>query len=110
MGKFCGTIGYSTTVEARPGVYVNKIMERPHKGDRLETSWRMQAQTDSTIDDVRLSDRISIVADPYALANYHCMKYVNVDGARWSITNVSCVRPRVTITLGGLYHGPTPEN
>lgn len=110
MTKFFGRIGYNITEESRPGVYQRRIVEKTKMGDVLEVSYRNQPQTDSTVDDMVISNRISIIANPFDIANIHNIVYVYYLGARWKVTNVSIATPRLTLTLGGMYNGPTAQD
>ncbi len=38
------------------------------------------------------------------------MKYVRWQGERWRITNIEIQRPRIVLTIGGIYNGPDPNN
>ena len=104
MAKFYGSVGYSETVETAPGVYTSRIIERDHYGDLLRNMSRWQAGN-SLNDDLTINNQISIVADQYAYANFQSMKYVKFMGAKWKITNVEVQRPRLILTIGGVYNG-----
>ena len=54
---------------------------------------------------INVANEISIVADPFANQNFHTMLYVEFMGTKWKITNVEVKRPRLTLTLGGVYNG-----
>lgn len=104
MAKFSGKIGYSTTSETSPGVWVEQIIERQYYGDLLRQSRRWDS-SENLNDDLIFSQDISVVADPYAYANLHNMRYVIFQGIKWKITAIEIERPRVRLTLGGEYHG-----
>jgi len=108
MAKFYGKIGFATQQEIRPSVYVPVIEERTYTGD-LYKNYMKQKQADSVADDFTISNDISIVADPYALNHFSSMKYVEFMGARWEVQNVMVEHPRLRISIGGVYNGPTPE-
>jgi hypothetical protein len=38
----------------------------------------------------------------------HTMKYITYEGVRWCISSIQVQRPRLIISLGGVYNGPTP--
>lgn len=108
MAKFFGAIGYAETKEVEPGKWKDIIVERFYYGDIVEnTSSRWSPNTDSTNDDITITNQISIVADPFAYQNFHKMKYIEFMGARWKIDTVKVLRPRLIMTTGGLYNGPT---
>ena len=107
MAKFYGPIGYSVSTEVRPGVWKDTIEERNYYGDLIRDTSRWTASHDSTNDDLTINNQISIVADPFAENNFHSMKYVRFMGANWKITSVEPRFPRLILSVGGVYNGPT---
>lgn len=109
MAKFYGVIGFVEYKEGAPGVMREETyVEHPYKGDVLRNI-RKWEKTDNLNDDLLINNQISIVGDPYAFEHFFAMRYVHWMGANWVITNVEVRRPRLLLTLGGLYHGETPE-
>ena len=104
MAKFYGKIGYASTVETKPGVYEEQIVERSYYGDLIRNTRRLQS-ADKVNDDINISNEISIVADPYATNNFHTMRYAVFMGTKWKISNVEVSYPRLILTLGGVYNG-----
>lgn len=104
MAKFYGAIGFAETVEVRPGVISDKITERNYSGDLIRNTRRLQSGNQLN-DDIVVSNEISIIADPYANQNFHSMRYVTFMGAKWKISNVEVMYPRLILTLGGVYNG-----
>lgn len=104
MAKFHGPIGYMENVETAPGVYTEVVTEHIHSGDILRNS-RSTEPGIGLNDDMRLSNQISIVADQFAANNYQNMRYVTLDGNRWKIIKMEVQRPRLILTIGGLYNG-----
>lgn len=107
MAKFYGVIGYATTEETKPDVWVETITERPYYGDITRESRRVESSQDSINDGVSLNNDISIVADPYAQENINTMRYVKIRGTAWKITSVEVQYPRLNISIGGIYNGKT---
>ena len=104
MAKWYGQIGYVDTVETKPGVFVERIMERNYYGDMLRISRRLQS-AGQVNDDITIANKLSIVADPYATDHIHSMRYAEFQGSRWKISDVEVATPRLILTLGGLYNG-----
>ena len=104
MAKFYGSIGYAETIETAPGVWTDSITERTYSGDIVRNSKRWQSG-ENLNDDVTLSNEISIVADPFACQNFHTMKYIKWMGVSWKIVKIEFIRPRILITIGGVYNG-----
>ena len=104
MAKFYGVIGYAVTKETAPGVWTEEIAEQSYYGDLTRNMRRPQDSGDLN-DDINVANEISIVADPYANANFHSMRYVAFIGAKWKISKVEVQYPRLILTLGGVYNG-----
>lgn len=105
MAKWFGTIGYAESQQVSPGVWDDVITERKYTGDVIRNGTRWSASSDSTNDDLNINNQISIIADQFADQNCHAMKYIEFMGAKWKITSVEVQRPRLILTMGGVYNG-----
>ena len=107
MARFSGIIGFVTTVNSEddPTFYKPETIERRYYGDVNRSSRRWTPNSEQVNDDLNISNQLSIVADKFMYENFSAMKYVIYMGAKWKITDVEITRPRMTITIGGLYHG-----
>lgn len=103
MAKFYGEIGYVETIETEPGVWVENIIKRNYYGDLIRNT-RSLVSSGNVNDNINISNEISILADPYANEHFHSMRYVELMGAKWKITNVEVKYPRLILTIGGLYN------
>lgn len=103
MAKFFGPVGFAESVETRPGVWIDRITERNYYGDLIRNSSGWATSSDSVNDDLNMNNRVSIVADPYAVDHFNSMKYVEFGGTRWKIKNVEVLYPRLILNVGGLY-------
>ena len=106
MAKFYGKIGYATggSIETKPGVWEPEIETRTYSGEMIRNSRRLES-SDSTNDNINIVNEVSIVADPYAYENFHNMKFMQLMGTKWKITNVEVQYPRLILTIGGVYNG-----
>lgn len=104
MGKWFGRIGYAEQLEVSPGVWEEKISERQYYGDVVRNIRRLESSVNVN-DDINASMEISIVADPFALNNFHSMRYIEYMGSLWKIPNVEVNYPRLVLTIGGLWNG-----
>lgn len=102
--KWYGEIGFHEEVEEERGVWVPKVIPKPFFGDILRSSWREQLG-DKINADLHLSNKLSVVADPYLQNNFHKIAYVTFGGAKWTVSDVEQDpdRPRLTLSLGSLY-------
>lgn len=103
MTRYHGYVGYAIDVEAYPGVWEERISEHEYFGDVLKNRINMQ-QSSVVNTKITISNSISIIADPFAFEHVYAMRYVTYLGKKWSIVNVSIERPRLILTLGGLYN------
>ena len=104
MAKYYGSIGYAAMVETSPGVHEEMITTRKYYGDLIRNTRRLQP-TDQLNDNINVTNEISIVADPFAVQNFHTMRFAELYGVRWKISNVEVKPPRLVLSLGGLYNG-----
>lgn len=104
MSKWCGNVGYETTSETSPGVFEEIIEPRRHYGDVLRSVRRL-TNSGTVNDNISISIEISIVADPFALKNFHSIRYVEYMGAKWKVTSAEARYPRIILTPGEVYNG-----
>lgn len=104
MAKFYGSIGFAETTETAPGVWEEVITTRPYFGEVLRNTRRLEPG-EGLNDNLLINNQISIIADPFANQNFHNMRYVKWMGANWKVTNVEVQRPRLLLTIGGVYNG-----
>lgn len=104
MAKFYGKVGYGISKETAPGVWVDEIVERPYYGELIRDTRQMQ-MSDKVIDDINIANEISILSDPFSLANFQYMRYVEFMGAKWKVTTIEVRFPRLILRIGGLYNG-----
>lgn len=105
MAKFHGKVAYSILIETAPGVWTPQLTEREYYGDVIRES-RQWTNSGNVNDNLNVSNRISIVSDDFANTNFSAMKYVVWYGQYWNVTTVEVQRPRLILTLGGVYNGP----
>ena len=103
MAKFYATIGFVTTVEQTPGVWMESQTTKRYACDVISVSRRLQNDAKAN-DDINIANRFSIVGDPYAMSNFFAMRWIEFQGVRWQITSVEVERPRLVLTIGGLYN------
>lgn len=109
MARYCGKVGYATTYEKSPGVWIDGIVERQYYGnvDRYKARWESSGNVN---DDMLINNEFSIIADAFAYENFMHMKYIEFMGALWKITSVEVQRPRLIIIIGGLWNGEQADS
>ena len=106
MAKFRGVIGLVEDVETAPDVYIQQAIERKYRGDFIKNTRRWD-KSEYLNNDLTLNNEISIVADSYLYKHIYAMRYVKFEGTAWSITAITVQRPRIILSIGGIYNGPT---
>ena len=110
--KFYGIIGYCETVEGtgeNEGIWKDVTTERKYYGDVTRNAKRWDSNPESVNDNLNLNNSFSIVADAYAYEHFYAIKYIEWMGTRWKVTNVEVQRPRLILTIGGVWNGQGSE-
>lgn len=109
MARFHGEVGYGDTLETPPdsGVWVDSITETLYFGDVIRNTRKLESG-ETLNDDITVGNSISIVADDYAIKHFFKIKYVRWEGVLWTVTSVEVRSPRLILSLGSVYNGPTP--
>jgi hypothetical protein len=109
MARFHGEVGYGEAAEEPPasGVWVDMIVEHPYYGDVIRNTRKLE-NGESLNNDISVGNSISVVADQYAFEHFFNIKYVRWAGEKWTVTNVEVKSPRLILSLGSVYNGPTP--
>lgn len=104
MAKYAGLVGYVTQEETSPGIWSSVNNEKSMRGDVIRQSSSFE-QGEKVNDDINLQNRISLVGNPYAYSNFTSIKYIWYLGNKWKVVSVEVARPRLILTLGGLWNG-----
>jgi hypothetical protein len=107
--RFFGAVGYGESSETLlgNGVWEIVITEVEYYGDVIRDIRRLEADN-KVNSDLSVNNSISIVADEYAFNHFMNIKYVTWNGQRWVVSAVEVKQPRLILSLGGVYNGPTP--
>lgn len=105
--KFSGTIGFwKEDIETKPGVYKSGIIEKKYTGDVLKNVRNFQQAESQQNENLRISNRISIISDLYMQENWGSIKYVIWNNTKWKVSSIDIGSfPRVIIELGSVYNG-----
>ena len=106
MAKYYDEIGFAVIAEdpVDSGIWKETIVKKNYSGDVLNATRRIEI-SDKINPDLNVSNRISIVANQYAMQNFHSIRYAKYLGARWRVNSVEVQAPRLILSLGGLYNG-----
>lgn len=103
MSRWYGKIGFSIQEETSPGIWNEVVVEKNYYGDIYNRSRKWQ-QSKDLVDDITITNEITITTDPYIIENLTNIKYVVVQGIKWKISNITLSAPRLTLSLGGIYN------
>lgn len=104
MPRFYEMVGYAVSEETSPGVWEDHVIERPYYGDLVRNVRRFENKSQLN-DNVRISNNFSIVADEYAYANFHTIRYITYMGTKWKVESVDASQPpRLVLEAGEVYN------
>nr|DAD77608.1 MAG TPA: hypothetical protein [Siphoviridae sp. ctQyg71] len=106
MAKFYGAIGFVEQKKTGQDVWTEVPVAHYYYGDVVRNI--KKAMTGEGINDnMEINNQITIVADEYAFGHIFAMRYVEWMGAYWNVQSVEVQRPRLIISIGGVYNGET---
>lgn len=110
MARFYGSIGFVNTVEDPPdsGIWNEVPTERKYRGE-ISRNTRRWDSGEHLNKNLNISNTISIVADPYISNHLNSIRYIKWLGGYWEVSSVDVAYPRLTLSIGGVYNGPTIE-
>lgn len=108
MARFYGEIGFGDTVETKPGIWKDVIVEHKFYGDVLRDDINVE-QGDRVIPDFRFTNQLSIVPAFNALKRRKQIRYVRFEGDLWTISSIEVRGRRLVLSLGGAYVGPVAD-
>jgi len=106
MAKYYGKVGFVLPEETAKGVWTEQPKEYSYFGDVTRNSKRLENGVGLN-DDISISNTISIVADQFAYEHFFAIRYIKWMGTAWKVNSVEVQRPRLILTIGGVYNGDT---
>ena len=104
MSRFWGTIGLNRGfVETAPGVHKSTIEELEVDGEMRNLGARTPAAGQR--EGVKARHVLSIVTPDDGEIDFTEVVYIVWHGRKWAAVAIEYKRPRVELTLGGLYNG-----
>ena len=106
MAKYSGMLGYVMPAkEDPPGIWKpSAVVEKLGRGDLIGQMINNE-DVGGLSDGININNKLSIIMDPFVNKNLESLKYVILYGTRWEIKSMTIHRPRVILTLGGVYNG-----
>lgn len=103
--KFSGKAGFRIDdVETEHGVYEPIVVVKAIKGSVVINHYQHQNSDKSTIDNVRITNQLSIVANQFLNEHISNLMYIEFQGVKWKVESFDIRPPRVVVSLGGVYN------
>lgn len=104
MARFWGTIGLNRGfVEGPPGVYKPTVEEIEVTGELRQE--RLSWGQANLREGLRAGHILSIVTPDDGEIDFGEVEYIVWQGKKWDVVKVVYKRPRVELSMGGLYNG-----
>lgn len=92
-----------------PGVFSDSMKEIPVTGLLLREGQYPNRSVEGTVTNVALQNRISIVMDSRIEKHIFNIRWATFEGVKFAVTSIEVKRPRIVLTLGGVYNESTGE-
>lgn len=103
--KFSGEAGFRLKdVEVEPDVYEPQLVSKIIKGDVVQNRYGRQNGDKSTIDNITITNQLSIVANQFLMKHISNLVYVKFQGVKWKVISYNIKAPRIFVDLGGVYN------
>ena len=103
--KFSGEAGFRLKdVEVEPDVYEPQLVSKIIKGDVVQNRYGRQNSDKSTIDNITITNQLSIVANQFLMKHISNLVYVKFQGVKWKVVSYNIKAPRIFVDLGGVYN------
>lgn len=89
-------------------IHQEYISERSYYGDVFKDSRQLE-KGQGVNDDIKVNNRISIVADAFAFEHFFAIRYVVWMGTKWKVSDVEVQHPRLILSIGGVWNGSEEE-
>lgn len=104
--KYSGNAGFRITdAEVEPDVFEPQVVVKKVRGDVVTSRYHHDQNGDkSTIDNIRITNQISLVADQFFMKHISNLQYLEYQGVKWKVESFNIKPPRVILDLGGVYN------
>lgn len=103
MAKYYGKLGFAIMEETGPSVYEEKIIEKKCRGDVL-SNFRKIKRVDKVNSDIEISNKISVLCNPFINTNINNIRYATYMGVKWRVSDIEVLYPKLILTLGEVYN------
>ena len=108
MARFHGKVGFLIPHDDQEtGVAQPEAVEKSLFGKVLEHTRRWDSG-DQINDNLTVANQIAVTATDFAFKHASSIVYVHYMGGLWKVTSIKVKRPKIILTLGGVWNGQTP--
>ena len=94
--KFSGEAGFRLKdVEVEPDVFEPKLVSKIIKGGCRSDRYGRQNGDKSTIDNITITNQLSIVANQFLMKHIANLLYVKFQGVKWKVVSYNIKAPRI---------------
>ena len=104
MSKYYGEIGVRVTSFNDATGLTETTIKRINRSGDVGRRYRSLNTSDKIIDDVDVSNQITILADPFFMTHYSDIVYVTWHGVKWKAKTIEVQEPNLIIGIGGVYN------
>lgn len=105
--KWFGQIAFAVQEETSSGVTEDTLVIRDYYGDVIK-AYKSNENNQVALN-FNVRNRISVLADPFAMNTFHSIAYITFMGAKWRVNGVEVQYPRLLIELGDVYKEEAEE-
>lgn len=105
--KWFGQIAFAVQSENEAGITTEELVVRDYYGDILKV-YKSDENNQVNLN-FNVRNRISVLADPFAMNTFHSIAYITFMGAKWRVNGVEVQYPRLLLELGDVYKEEAEE-
>lgn len=100
--KWFGEIGYFVESNNVDGIVTDSFITQQYYGDIIK-DYKTNTSENAVNEDFELSNRISVVADPYLISHFHKIAWISFMETKFKVRSVELQYPRLIVSLGGVF-------
>lgn len=108
---YYGRIGYVSTSQDpdHPTTWNESVSWRYYPGELSALSHRWMNSAEDSNSNINITNKLSIIADPYMCQNASAIRYVELMGSAWYVDSIQIEYPRIILSVGGVANVVLPH-
>jgi hypothetical protein len=102
------SLGLAESQQVRPGIWDDVITEVPKLAEVTQRTETFEVEG-NIIPEYKTTTTVSVLSQGPVKPDYSNLRYVLYAGERWIVSSAVHAPPRLTIYIGEVYNGPTPD-